>query len=89
MTFYVTAVQYLQNNLPFEVNLLKHARYIHPEKRNAPAASNAISNLAEMAAVLGKCVGEVFKIKEPVTKDTVDNRIRSQWHLFQSEEIKK
>ena len=58
LNFYVTAVQYLQNNLQFKINLLKHVQYIHPEKRNAPAASNAISNLAEkMTAVLRKCVG--------------------------------
>ena len=71
LNFYVTAVQYLQKNLPFEVNLLKYVQYIHPEKCNAAAASNAISNLAiKITAVLGNCLSVVFKIEEPVTKDS-------------------
>ena len=90
LNFYVTAVQYLQKNLPFEVNLLKYAQYIHPEKRNAAAASNAISNLAiKITAVLGNCLSVVFKIEEPVTKDTVVDQIRHQWHLYQNEVIKE
>ena len=90
LSFYVTAVQYLQKNLPFEVNLLKYAQYIHPEKRNAAAASNAISNLAiKITAVLGNCLSVVFKIEEPVTKDTVVDQIRYQWHLYQNEVIKE
>ena len=81
LNFYVTAVQYLQKNLPFEVNLLKYAQYIHPEKRNAAAASNAISNLAiKITAVLGNCLSVVFKIEEPVV-----DQIRHQWHLYQNE----
>jgi hypothetical protein len=33
LNFFVTAVQYLQSNLPY-VSLLQHAQYIHPAKRN-------------------------------------------------------
>ena len=51
--FFVTAVHYLQSNLPYDVSLPQHAHYIHPDKRNASESLSAISNLAvKMTSVL-------------------------------------
>ena len=46
LNFFVTAVKYLQSNLPYDVSLLQHAQYIHPDKHSAPESTSAISNLA-------------------------------------------
>ena len=72
-----------------DVNLLKYAQYINPVKRNAAGATSAISNLAlNMTTVLENVLENVFKMEAP-TKDEVVDKIRSQWHFFQNEELKE
>ena len=44
--FYSKVVMYLQQNLPFDVTILKYAQFLHPEKRNNPGSTSGISNLA-------------------------------------------
>ena len=86
LKFYQAAVTKLQNKLPLDVNLLKYAQYINPMKRNA---AGAISNLAlNMTTALENVLENVFKMEAP-TKDEVVDKIRSQWHFFQNEELKE
>ena len=90
-SFFVTAVQYLQSNLPYDVSLLQHAQFIHPEKRNSPGSLNAISNLAiKITSVLNNnnCLDKVFGVKG-ATKESLVDQIRDQWRFFQNEEIKE
>ena len=44
--FNAKVVMYLQQNLPFDVTILKYAQFLHPEKRNNPGSTRGISNLA-------------------------------------------
>ena len=46
VNFHVTSVTYLQQQLPFDNLMIKHAQYLHPIKRNDPESRSAISNLA-------------------------------------------
>ena len=86
LSFYQTAVEKLQMKLPLDINLLKDAQYINPMKRNDPGATSAISNLAlKMTSVLGNVLQRLFGLE---TRDEVIDKIRSQWALFQNEEIK-
>lgn len=41
----VSVVAYLKDNLPYDVAVVKHAQYLHPEKRDFPGSLSAISNL--------------------------------------------
>ena len=89
LKFYQTAVTKLQNKLPLDVNLLKYTQYINPVKRNAAGANSGISNLAlNMTTVLENVLENVFQLEAP-TKDEVVDKIRSQWHYFQNEELKE
>ena len=47
-----TAVQYLHSNLPYDVSLLQHAQYVHPDKRNASESLSVISNLVVKIALV-------------------------------------
>ena len=90
LQFYVTSVQYLQEKLPFNVQLLKHAQYLHPEKRNNNRATSAISNLAlKITTVLEKCLSNVFSLPSSTSKEEVVDRIRDQWILYQNEDLNK
>ena len=42
---YSAAFSYLQNDLPFNNKIIKYSQYLHPQKRNCNASTNAISNL--------------------------------------------
>ena len=67
--------------------MLKHAQYINPLKRNVSGATSAISNLAlKFATVLENVLGEVFGM---TGKEAVVAKVRSQWILFQKEELKE
>ena len=46
LSFYVTAVNYLQELLPSNVLTLKYAQYFHSQKRNKVGATSTVSNLA-------------------------------------------
>ena len=91
VNFFITAVQHLQKNLPYDVSLLQHAQYVHPEKRNAPEATSAISNLAmKITSVLGNedCLSKVFGVKD-CTKESITDMIRNQWKFYQNEDVQR
>ena len=86
LSFYQEAVDKLQMKLPLDVTLLKNAQYINPMKRNVAVSTSAITNLAlNMSSVLGNVIQPLFQCQ---TKDEVVDKVRSQWSLFQNEEIK-
>ena len=89
--FCVTAVQYPQSNLPYDVSLMQHAQYIHPHKRNASESLSAISNLVvRITPVLNSdnCLYKVFCVKNAST-DFIIDQDRSQWQFFEDKDIKK
>ena len=57
INFYANATDYLIQNLPFNVNLIRHAQYFNPTKRADVKSSNTISNLA---LKVGKSLGYVL-----------------------------
>ena len=70
LSFFVTVSQYLIENIPFDVKLLKDVQFIHPLKRNDPHATNSISRLAlQFIEVLGSKFYLVFDINSNVTKE--------------------
>ena len=46
LKFYSTATKHLLEHLPLNVSVIRHAQFLHPEKRNNSGATNAISNLS-------------------------------------------
>ena len=46
VNFSANATYYLMQNLPFNVNLVRHAQDLNPAKRTDVKSSNVISNLA-------------------------------------------
>ena len=54
----------LREKASLNVKVIKYARFLHPEKRNKPGATNAISNLAlKVAQVLENKLQMVFKFE--------------------------
>ena len=85
LKFFQVSLFYLQQKLPFDVNLLKKAQFLNPVKRKAGGATIAISNLAlKVTSVLENVLGSIFQLK---FKHNVVNAIRNQRHFFQNVEI--
>ena len=45
LKFYQVATRYLLDNLPLNKPLIKHAQFLHHDKRNSSGSMSAISNL--------------------------------------------
>ena len=91
LDFFITAVQYLQSYLPYDLSLLQHSQYIYPDKCNASELLSVISNLAvKITSVLNNnnCIYKVVHVKNAST-DSIMDQLCSQWQLFQNEDIKK
>ena len=90
LKFYVAAVQHLQSKLPLDIAFVKHAYFLHPEKRQLPGATSAISNLAlSVCSVHRTCLQDVFLTKSPVTCEEVCDMVRNQWLVYQNEIIQE
>ena len=88
LQFYVTAINYLQEKLPFNVPILKHTQFLHPDKQNDSGATSAISNVSlKICSVVKNCLSTVFSVSDPATKEHVVDRIMNQWLLFQNEDL--
>ena len=91
LDFFITAAQYLQSNLPYDLSLLEQSQYIYPDKSNASESLSVISNLAvKITSALNNnnCIYKVFHVKNASTNSIVD-QVCSQWQLFQNQDIKK
>ena len=63
LKFYVAAVQHLQSNLHLDIPFVKHAQFLHPEKRQLPGTASAISNLAlSICFVHKKLASKMFSL---------------------------
>ena len=90
LKFYVAAVQHLQSKLPLDIPFVKHAYFLHSEKRQLPGATSAISNLAlSVCSVHRTCLQDVFLTKSPVTCEEVCDMVRNQWLVYQNEIIQE
>ena len=90
LKFYVAAVQHLQSKLPLDILFVEHAQFLHPEKRQLPGATSAISNLAlSICSVHKTCLQDVFLTKSPVTHEEVCDMVRNQWLVCQNEIIQE
>ena len=57
LQFYVTSINDLQEKLPFNVSILKHAQFLQPNTQNDCGATNAISDTAlKICSVLKNCL---------------------------------
>ena len=64
LKFFQVSLFYLQQKLPFDVNLLKKAQFLNPVKRKAGGATSAISNLAlKVTSLLENVLGSIFQLK--------------------------
>ena len=89
MNFYKKSTKYLVDHLPLNRPILQYAQYLHPEKRNAHGATNAISNLAfKLASVMKGRHSSVFDLPASTTVDEVCYKVRDQWLRYQYEEVK-
>ena len=80
MNFYKKSTKYLVDHLPLNRPILQYAQYLHPEKRNAHGATNAISNLAfKVASVMKGRHSSVFDLPASTTVDEVCDKVRDQW----------
>ena len=85
LKLFQVSVSYLQQKLPFDVNLMRNAQFLNPVKRKAGGATSAIPNLAlKVTSVLENVLGSIFQME---SKHAVVDAIRNQWHFFQNEEI--
>ena len=88
LQLYVKCTVDLQNHLPFNVSIIKYAQYLHPEKRNIPGATNAISNLAlKITSAVESRLSDAFEAHGVLSKEEVCDRIRNQWMIYQNEDI--
>ena len=88
LQFYVKCTVYLQNHLPFNVSIIKYPQYLHPENRNIPGATNAISNLVlKLTPVVESRLSDAFEAHDVLSKEGVCDRIRNQWVIYQNEDI--
>ena len=64
LKFFQVSLFYLQQKLPFDVNLLRKAQFLNPVKRKAGGATSAISNLAlKVTSLLENVLGSIFQLK--------------------------
>ena len=70
VAFCATASQYLIENMPFEVNLLKDVQFIPPLKKNDPRV--------KIIEVLGSRFYLIFNINSNVTKEELCDIVRSR-----------
>ena len=64
LKFSQVSASYLQQELPFDVNLLRNAQFINPVKRKAGGATSAIFKLAlKVASVLENVLGSIFQVE--------------------------
>ena len=90
LNFYQTCVEKLQLKLPLEVKFLKDVQFINPIKRSDPDATSAISNVAlRITSTLENVLPEVFQVEPSTTKEQVVDKIRTQWHFFQNQDLKE
>lgn len=54
LQFNVTVMNYLHEKLPYNVPVLKHVQFQHPDKQNGSGATNAISNIALKGCIVLK-----------------------------------
>ena len=49
-------------SLSTKFSIIKYAQFLHPEKRNIPGVTNAISNLAlKITSVVESCLSDAFE----------------------------
>ena len=88
--FYSKVVMYLQQDLPFDVTILKYAQFLHPEKRNNPGSTSGISNLAlKVAKALERTICKTFQVPQSGSREQVCDKTRTQWIANQLEDIPK
>ena len=84
LDFFITAVQYLQSNLPYDLSLLHNMPNIFTLINAMLQSLSAISNLAvKIISVLNNndCLYKVFSVKNASTDFIVD-LFPSQWQFF-------
>ena len=81
---------YLQQNLPFDVAILKYAQFLHPEKRNNPGSTSGIRNMAlKVTKALERMICKTFHVPQSDSWEQVCEKIRTQWIAYQLEDIPK
>ena len=78
------SLTYLQYHSPFKVSLIKHAQYLHPEKRSDSNSTSAISNLwLTVGNCLKNIIQNVFKINQGESVEELYDKFRTQWKIYQ------
>ena len=84
----MAAVAYLQKHLPFNNKVIEHAQFLDPVKRNDPASTNAISNLAfKIVKLFGTDKSRVFGVSQDVSAENIVDINQHQWKMYLVEDI--
>ena len=71
LQFYITSVQYLQNELPYDIPWSRHAQFFHPEKQNTAGDTSDNSNITLKVCLFLKNHLNVFLVSRPVIKEHI------------------
>ena len=86
LRFYQISANYLKDNLPINVKVIKHAQYLHHEKQLHPFSNHAIANLTlKVTNVLNGQLASVFKMEG--SREEIVDKIRFQRSQYQLEDI--
>ena len=78
----------MQENLPFDVLVLKYLQYLHTEKRNNSGSTDAICTLAfRLTRMFSKSYFKIFQVPSIVSSEEVCDKIRFHWVAYQLESI--
>ena len=86
--FYIAAVSYLQNNLPFNNKLIEFSQCAHTQKINSSAFTSVISNLClKIVKLFGSKPPKIFELPLDSSSDSILGVVRHQWKTYQLENI--
>ena len=83
-------MQHLRKKLLHDVPFVKHAHYLHPEKRHQPGATSSKLNFT-LSIFSGhkNCLQDVFSVNSPVTCEKIVDMVQNQWFVYQKEVLKE
>ena len=88
LPFNIAAVSYLQNNLPFNNKLIEFSQCVHTQKINSSAFTSVISNLClKIVKLFGSKPPKVFELPLDSSSDSILGVVRHQWKMYQLENI--
>ena len=87
--FYAECAGYLLKNLPLKKQVIRDAKYLHPNSRST--SSTSVKGIARLTRTLAQCLGDafhdVFQLKKEATVDSLVDEISCEWSLYSIDDI--